>query len=135
MKMHGINKGGVMEEIKIGEYVRTETGKIGRVISIDEDIDWIETTLDRGYVHPIIEFKKHSKNIIDLIEVGDYVNESKLISINYAEDEFGNCDKSHFYYHFEDDEKDVNEYYDRLIIKSIVTKEQFENMEYRLEEQ
>ena len=58
--------------IEVGEYIRTETGKIGRVISIDEDIDWIETTLDRGYVHPYCEFKTHSKNIIDLIEVRRY---------------------------------------------------------------
>ena len=77
--------------------------------------------------------KKHSKNIIDLIEVGDYVNGSKLISIDYAEDEFGNCDKLHFYYQFEDSEKDINEYYDKLVIKSIVTKEAFANAEYRVE--
>lgn len=80
------------------------------------------------------EMVKHSSNIIDLIEVGDYVNGSKLILIDYAENEFGNCDKLHFYYHFDDDEKDVNEYYEKLKIKTIVTKEQFANMEYKVEE-
>ena len=73
---------------------------------------------------------KHSKNITDLIKVGDYVNGSKLISIDYAEDEFGNCDKLHFYYQFEDDEKDVNEYYEELIIETLVTKEQYKSIEY-----
>ena len=61
-----------MNDIEVGEYVRTQTGRIGKVISTDKDY-WLETTLDRGYLHPISEFKKHSKNLIDLIEDGDIV--------------------------------------------------------------
>lgn len=63
-----------MEKFEIGEYVRTKKGKIGKVLSIDEDPEWIETTLDKGNVIHISEFKKHSKQLIDLIEEGDYVN-------------------------------------------------------------
>ena len=129
-----------MEEIEVGDYVRTINGLIRKVKTIygEEDrkqrtISLKKETLINGNIN-IFDIVKHSKNITDLIEVGDYVNGSKLISIDYAEDKEGNCDKLHYYYQFEDDEKDINEYYETLKIKSIVTKEQFANMEYRLEE-
>lgn len=118
-----------MEEIKIGEYVRTETGKIGRVISIDEDIDWIETTLNRGYVHPIIEFKKHSKNIIDLIEVGDYVNGELVTDKLQTPCKIGEQGKKFVF----TKNMNIGEGYFQEDIKSIVTKEQIEDIEYRLE--
>ena len=90
---------------------------------IDEDeINYIEKR----------DIIKASHSIIDLIQDGDYVNGSKLLSIDYAEDRDGNCDKLHFYYSFEDSDNDVNEYYEKLDIKSIVTKEQFESMSYKL---
>ena len=63
-----------MEKIEIEEFVRILKGKIGKVLSIDENPEWIETTLDKGNVMHISEFKKHSKQLIDIIEVGDYVN-------------------------------------------------------------
>ena len=63
-----------MEKIEIEEFVRIKKGKIGKVLSIDENPEWIETTLDKGNVMHISEFKKHSKQLIDLIEEGDYVN-------------------------------------------------------------
>ena len=113
--------------IEVGEYIRTKNGQISKNNS---NYDW---DLSETYINdsPVVN---HSKNIIDLIEEGDYVNGSKLISIDYAEDEFGNCDKLHFYYHFEDEEKDVNEYYEKLNIKGILTKEQFASMEYKVKE-
>lgn len=58
-----------MEKFEIGEYVKTKKGKIGKVLSIDEDPEWIETTLDKGNVMHISEFIKHSKQLTDLIEV------------------------------------------------------------------
>ena len=65
---------------------------------------------------------KTSHNIIDLIEVGDYVNghevkskQSGVKRIDIGEDE-------NYVWLYEND------------IKSIVTKEQFENMEYRIGE-
>lgn len=60
--------------IEVGDYVRTkEKGYIGRILSIDECNEWIETTLEKEYTHHIDEFKIKPK-IIDLIEEGDYVN-------------------------------------------------------------
>lgn len=66
--------------IEVGDYVRTkEKGYIGRILSIDECNEWIETTLEKEYTHHIDEFKIKPK-IIDLIEVGDYVNGHRVIT-------------------------------------------------------
>ena len=75
--------------IEVGEYVRLESGihnGIRKIIGRDEDghllIDisfcggkWLTFTEEA-------EIEKHSKNIIDLIEVGDYVNGEKVLKIN-----------------------------------------------------
>ena len=60
-------------EIEVGEYVRDRAGNIARVIKNNNDIFEIE--LNSGArINQYIEFMtKHSKNIIDLIEVGDIV--------------------------------------------------------------
>ncbi len=67
-----------MEEIKVGDYVRVN-GIIGKVEQIGNSLFWIENgssySLDNKKV-------KHSKNIIDLIEVGDYVNGEKVIEVH-----------------------------------------------------
>lgn len=63
----------------------------------------------------------HSKNIIDLIEVGDYVNGKKVISILDYEDFKKVC--------FDKDFDDVAYEED---IKSVVTKEQFVSVEYKV---
>ena len=115
-----------MEKFEIGEYVKTKKGKIGKVLSIDEDPEWIETTLDKGNVMHISEFKKHSKQLIDLIEVGDYVNGEKIEQITtdsgykkYYTTGFGVYD----------------EYDNESVIHSILTKEQYEANCYRVKEE
>lgn len=72
-----------MSEIKIGEYVRNESGYIHKIDSVDKLTnfyideennirEWVgETVLGDVVSEKIV---KHSKNIIDLIEIGDYVN-------------------------------------------------------------
>lgn len=74
-----------------------------------------------------IEKAKYSFDIIDLIEVGDYVNGYK---IGYIDDLKGSMKQ--FYYIHEDPRIDVGHWEEE--IKSVVTKEQFENMEYRIGE-
>ena len=49
-------------KIEIGDYVRTKKGKI------------FQYDKGRAYLGKDNAIVKHSKNIIDLIEVGDYVN-------------------------------------------------------------
>ena len=57
--------------IEVGEYVRTNTGKIDKVINnnyyMPQYIECEKDIVDKENI------SKHSKNIIDLIEVGDIV--------------------------------------------------------------
>lgn len=108
-------------EIEIGEYGRTNTGKIfifawlvnengvtyeNKVILIEDG----RLTKNFYYFDKDEKIVKHSKNIIDLIEEGDYVN-GKKVRMNYETGKFRNIPRQ---------------------IKSIVTKEQFANMEYKV---
>ncbi len=114
-------------EIKIGEYVRTKSGiilHIDKIERIQKDIRieyrfWDEKKHLWGKID---DFLKHSKNIIDLIECGDYVNGYKI------------TDKISNYLYTEvlklnGDYKTICDYQ----IKSIVTKEQFKTIEYEVE--
>ena len=70
--------------INVGEYIRTKQGYIAKVISqdvyieLDKPVDFKQTS-GTHYAGQIlfdegdIEITKHSKNIIDLIEVGDFI--------------------------------------------------------------
>ena len=63
--------------IEVGEYVRTNTGKIDKVINnnyyMPQYIECEKEIVDKENI------SKHSKNIIDLIEVGDYVNGNEVL--------------------------------------------------------
>ena len=112
-----------MSEIKVGEYVRTVTGSIDKV---DALYDLIENTihLENHKWQDIKNIVKHSPNIIDLIEEGDYVNGYKVIDIKGG-------------YLYIDKINLDTELYETLVdyqIFSVVTKKQFANAEYRLEE-
>lgn len=93
-------------EIEIGEYVRTKKGKI------------FKYGKGRAYLGKDNEIIKHSKNIIDLIEVGDYVNGKYVKEINQYKD-----GKSIIALIGIIDEQDI---------KSIVTKKQFKSVEYEV---
>lgn len=66
------------KEIEVGEYVRSKIGSIGKVTKIEEDKFLYENRTLITWVGNVI---KHSKNIIDLIEVGDFVNGYKVLAI------------------------------------------------------
>lgn len=58
--------------IEVGEYVRTKSGKLDKVINNNCYMpQYIECEKSIVYKEDIV---KHSKNIIDLIELYDYVN-------------------------------------------------------------
>jgi len=68
-------------EIKVGEYVRTDKGdieKIKTVVCNDYPITALRGAIiiddENSSIIELGEILKHSKNIINLIEVGDYVN-------------------------------------------------------------
>lgn len=59
-------------EIEVGEYVRTNKGNITKMSSEE----FIKIMLENKSIFG--KALKHSKNIIDLVEVGDYVNEERI---------------------------------------------------------
>lgn len=74
-----------MEEIKVGDYVRTDT-KIGRVLKIkDENKFYRYVVRFKKRTTNVNEdsIKKHSPNIIDLIGVGDIVHTRDVLNEDY----------------------------------------------------
>lgn len=130
-----------MSEIKVEEYVRTKNGSIFKIMggtpdNYDIDISYYDlgkieddiyddlTTFnynDNGNF--IRDITKHSFNIIDLIEVGDYVN-SKLIH--------------HIFKSPKNNETIIvygnGKHFNNNQIESVVTKEQFKSEEYKVDE-
>ena len=114
-----------MEEIKVGDYVRTKEGEIIKVredynIFTDDDGLFIDAYM-LPYEQKII---KHSPNIIDIIEEGDYVNGEKV----------SNVDKYDNIYTIEWEYGNVytTEIINDKFIKDIVTKEQFNQVKYEV---
>lgn len=60
-----------MSEIEVGEYVRTEDGKIYEHIKDGDDYYYSSPTYFENYLEDIVKCRK---KLIDLIEEGDYVN-------------------------------------------------------------
>lgn len=118
-------------DIKVGEYIRTRNGDIGKleqiVKGVADEYDYILTNTLLNYCGFLEEIEKHSFNIIDLIEVGDYVNGHLVVDL----------DKNIYNQKLvitEVDGKDgaIRHHYLEKSIKSIVTSEQFEAMEYEV---
>lgn len=135
-----------MAEIEVGEYGRTNFGKMikfawleslegkryeNKVLLINEDM----LNNDFYYFHKGEKIVKHSKQLIDLIEVGDIVNKELVIGIiditnnkeeiigkklitQYRSAQFTGLDIKHYIY--------AND------IKTILTKEQFEANCYKV---
>ena len=103
-------------ELKPNMYVRTEKGKIDKIIGFDRALILFLYDLVYGYIDEN-DIIKASHKIIDILEVGDYVN-GRLVEWK-SEDfvAFGRLDYAY--------EKDI---------KSIVTKEQMKAMEYKVVE-
>ena len=123
-------------ELKENMYVRTKDGIIAKVDYIDNDTIFFDKELYRTYGDSIDFLEKDnlerivkaSYNIIDILEVGDYVStvtgECAVIAGVYNDINskkylrLCNC---------------IGEYYEDDI-KSVVTKEQYEQMAYKVEE-
>ena len=114
-------------------YVRTKVGEIHKclLIYIDDNNQTLNRFMNEwGNMIMFDEIKgEPSHNIIDLIEVGDYVNGEKVVAIHE---------------HYVCDEIDLGKALETACnytatlnedIKSIVTKEQFEQMQYKVGEQ
>ena len=121
-------------DISVGEYVRTYNNGIKRVDTI-----WQNKTINKyayevgsewdGKLYSTIkttDIVKHSKNIIDLVCEGDYVNGCKVMGIYVPRDTWEpiqiNVDSQTIKYFIQDE------------IKSIITKEQIKQIEYVIKE-
>ena len=71
--------------IEVGEYVRTDTG-IRKLVAIDTEcnnyyLEILNSERTMPLAYEVISGWKHSKNIIDLIEVGDIVKRKNLLGM------------------------------------------------------
>lgn len=112
-------------ELKAGMYVRTKDGFIDKII-IDYQgycnspyCDCKHISCEHNY-YDEKEIIKASHSLIDLIEAGDYVNGERVQYKTYSEQLIS------------DGGYDILKKYQD--IKTIVTKEQFENMKYEVKE-
>lgn len=123
-------------EIEVGDWIRSKDGFIGKVQKISYDnmeksnyyICEKDNVMASNYLENIA---KNSKNIIDLVEVGDYVNEKKVKQIAMFEG-FPDYPKLIF-----TDKKYLipGETIENKDIKTIVTHEQMASIEYKVEEE
>ena len=137
-----------MLKLKTEEYIRTYEGIIGKVLE-DEDIAengvYIDTTFLNDYADETNfvkyeDIKKHSFNIIDLIEEGDYVNGFLIDYIDldckvpFLRSERPYREATTWYKDLIEKGKDYNMclHFKQEDIKSIVTKEQFKIVEYEV---
>lgn len=109
-----------MEEIEVGEYVRIY-GILGKITKKEND-NWYKWKKQGNIYNSNIKIDecrevKHSKQLIDLIEVGDIVNGKEVLDIYEPKDLW------------EPIEIRVDSRYENFIladdIKTILTKEQF----------
>lgn len=121
-------------KLEVGMFIRTPLG----IDKLKEDLGSYFLTEKEGVLRYNLQTNyisidgecfdkeeiKASHNIIDLIEVGDYVN-GRLVEDIFEKTTY--ADKSIKL-------KGSGDYWYDIDIKSIVTKEQFENISYRVEE-
>ena len=114
--------------MKVGDYVRTKYGitqfKEYETTNGSKILCMPVKDGSQGIFANVEDVIKSSPNIIDLIEVGDYVNGLKVDEI----------DEKGIYNYNSYDGWRVNIVNCDEDIKSILTKEQFESMEYRIGE-
>lgn len=123
-----------MDNLKVGMYVRTRLG-FGKVISINAYDATIEFSKTNKMVLPICETNiiKLSFYPANLLEIGDIIKNSVLgvrdiINVNVEREEIG-LNGMMFCLSFEE----FNESFEKREL-SIVTKEQFEAMSYKIGE-
>ena len=123
------------DKLEVGHFIRTIKG-IGRIEEITEDKTEIYFNCDTGLTISFIkkdftqeemaQYYKHSDSIIDLIEEGDYVNGVEVIG-----KEFDNFNKEYL-------QCGVGDYvictFEVKDIKTILTKEQYENNCYKVDD-
>lgn len=118
--------------MNVGDYVRDHIYGIGKIIKCyDNELEIVfKKSRIKTSVSSYFEFNlnKSSPQIIDLIEVGDYVNGKKVIDV-YSDYIFDYSEEFRVIRFSETDILHNSEH-----IETIVTHEQMEAMQYRVEE-
>lgn len=109
-------------DIEVNEYVRTIEGKIGKIIKYENFEYHIKIDKDEVWKCSEDFIVKHSKQLIDLIEVGDYVNGYRVEQASIETNEVLLDHNGFGWRTLKDGDK-------------IVTHEQFESIEYKVEEE
>lgn len=139
-------------KLEVGQFVRTPYG-IRKIVNITKDDGYgkprvkvikLNGFLNTGYKfnnefytdEKIIKECKSSFNIIDILEVGDYVNGYKVEEVNNnLKEHKGICNSLDTYLWAVND---LDEFEEIVIfendIKSVITHEQFKQMEYKVGE-
>lgn len=122
--------------MEIGDYIRTKDGIIDKVIinynghCNNPNCNYKHVSCEHNY-YDEEDIVKSNPNIIDLIQIGDYVNGYKIVGIGEITNGLEVGTKV-IDYHSE--KVGGLCYFKNEDIKSIVTREQFESMEYRIGE-
>lgn len=120
-------------KLEVGQFARLKSGHICKIININ---DFREPNMKYGveanYLKDVMfigddDIVKASYNIIDILEVGDYVNGDKIFNIDDCKGAM-----REFYYDYENPNDDVGHWEEE--IKSVITHEQIEQMAYKVEE-
>ena len=106
-------------------YIRTKDGIIDKILKLNKS--YVKgVTNDELYAYDIDNIVKAGYNIIDILEEGDYVNGHRVDKVVIGPkcsyvllEEVG---------YYVDTQKDIDDYE----IKSVVTSQQFESLEYKI---
>lgn len=120
-----------VEEIKVGDYIRTNIGTFDKIIKItisdeDEDILYLGKNI---FLYSDGMIKKHSKNLIDLVEVGDFVN-GHLV----ADKDENTFDQKTIVTEVDGKNGGIRHLYTERRIETILTHEQYERNCYHIKE-
>lgn len=119
--------------MQVGDYVRTKNGIILKIKDIEDiyttDNEYIGMAIydNEGHFVNDVEIIKSDPKLIKLVQVGDYVNGKYILNIT----DKGKYKRLEYYC---TDNWELMGIIFEKDIKSIVTKEQFENMEYKVGE-
>ena len=121
-----------MEALSVGMYIRTNYGKIDKILKLNKSYVKGVSQKDELYAYDIDNIVKASYNIIDILEENDYVN-----GLRVEKNKYGELYTSYVYYGG-DIGKQCEVYTTWLkeleedMIYSIVTHEQMEQMAYKV---
>ena len=118
-------------------FVRTKKGKILKCFkseSMNLPIYYVIGSKTNSYVEHQ-DVKKTSEDIIDILEAGDYVNGSEVMEADWINED-GEYEEGLAFPMYASDDLNVIENWlplKNVLIKSIVTSQQFESMQYKVD--